>query len=94
MLSSKVPERQKLSVAVPATEPSVAEQFFPFDNLFQQQLDYGAQLNDAIFGYSMKHLSAVGIMRPENYDLPTERKLIERQELTGQECRTTCKKNA
>ena len=85
ILSSQVPEQQSLAIAPVAAELGMSDRLFSFDNLFQQQLAYGQQLNNAIFRYSMKHLNAVSIMRPENYDLPTERKLIERQELTGQE---------
>lgn len=85
ILSSQVPEQQSLAIAPVATESGMSDRLCSFDNLFQQQLAYGQQLNNAIFRYSMKHLNAVSIMRPENYDLPTERKLIERQELTGQE---------
>ena len=55
------------------------------NNPFSRQLEYGAMRGRAMFGYAIHHLNSVALMRPENYDLPTERRRIARQELTGQE---------
>lgn len=54
-------------------------------NIFSQQLAYSAMRERAVHDYSMHHLNRVAMLRPDHYDLPTERKLIQRQELTGNE---------
>ena len=54
-------------------------------NPYEKQLAYGATRAGAIYRYEMQNLSAVSRVRPEHSDLPTERKRIERQELSADE---------
>ena len=89
VLGTQVPSKDKHSLGVGVldeqSKPAVSHDFVTIDNIFQRQLDYGDVRYRAVFDYSIHHLNAVSMLRPDHYDLPTERKRIERQELTGDE---------
>lgn len=61
-------------------------ELFPLlNNPFQDQLDYAAIIHNAVFRYTSHNLRKVKHFRSERPDFDTERKRIERQELSGDE---------
>lgn len=55
------------------------------DNPYRRQIAYADRRHRAVFRYSMNNMRSIRRFRPEHSDLPTERKMIDRQELSGDE---------
>ena len=87
VLDAQVPDSRPVSLADMADDGTsdVGTACLGLTNPFRQQLDYAAMRRQAVYRHSLSHLGSVSRIRSGHYDLPTERRQIERQELSGEE---------
>lgn len=86
-VGGKVPDRLPTSIgALAQKKAKQCGELFPLlNNPFQDQLDYSNIVQNAVFAYTSRNLRKVKHFRPEHPDFDTERRLIERQQLSGDE---------
>jgi len=87
VIDGKVPDYQQKSVVQRAEESLSSSNPLgvEFSNPYQQQLDYASARNGGVFRIKLHNLRNVSKFRSNVSDLPTERKFIDRQELSGEE---------
>ncbi len=87
ILDGQVPVQSRKSISQRAQK--IASRQNPlvgsFTNPYQKQLEYGAISNNAVYQHALRNLRSVSRIRSNRSDFPTERKLIERQEFSGDE---------
>ena len=86
-VGSTVPDRLPRSIGDLAQKKAkqCGELFPLLNNPFQDQLDYASIVNNAVFRYTSRNMRKVKHFRSEHPDFDTERKRIERHELSGDE---------
>jgi len=87
VMDGSVPESRNMSISQLA-QASLANRSMLgmlVQNPFSSQLDYATMRNSAVYQHSLHNLRSVNRVRDTKSDLPTERKFIDRQGLSGDE---------
>ncbi|MBE6332276.1 MAG: DUF3078 domain-containing protein [Bacteroidales bacterium] len=88
MLDEEVPSFERTTLSQQAQQQAEAQEALSGAsavNPFSRQLAYGGLQMGAVFNYAIRNLASVKDVRKRDSDLPIERKLIERQLLSGDE---------